>query len=285
MQNAPSDDILIRAEGLSVRYLIRYHKSDVTLRETLVRVLDPRRRAGRGAGQGSSEGAGTGAGTGDGGRWSGEHWALKEVSLTVSAGEVVGFVGRNGSGKTTLLQTLAGVFAPDAGQLERRGEVSCLLSLGAGFNGNLTGRENVFLNGAVLGVPRGKIEARLEEVIAFSDLGNFIDAPVRTYSAGMRSRLGFSIAMLVDPDVVILDEVIRAGDEAFRAKAGNILDRFRDGRKAVLIASHSMDLLRKQCDRVIWLDRGEIRQVGAPDVVVDAYLEDTRNEQSRIGAA
>lgn len=269
MQNSPPSEIVIRAQGLSVRYLIRYHKSDITLRETLVRVFDPRRRR---------DAVGKG-------RWSGEHWALRDVSLTISAGEVVGFVGRNGSGKTTLLQTLAGVFAPDEGQLERFGDVSCLLSLGAGFNGNLTGRENVFLNGAVLGVPREKIESKIDEVIAFSDLGNFIDAPVRTYSAGMRSRLGFSVAMLVDPDVVILDEVIRAGDAAFREKAGNILDRFRDGRKAVLIASHSMDLIRKQCDRVVWLDRGAIRQIGEPGEVVDAYLEDTRVEQSRIGAA
>lgn len=267
---------MIRADSISVQYMIRYHKSDVTLRETVVRALDPRRFRFRSTPAGSHTGNA---------KWTGLHWALRDVTVELRPGEVVGFIGRNGSGKTTLLQALAGVFLPDRGRIESRGEVSCLLSLGAGFNGNLTGRENVYLNGAVLGVPRAKIASSISEVIDFSDLGAFIDAPVRTYSAGMRSRLGFSIAMLVDPDVVILDEVIQAGDAAFRQKAGTILDRFRDGRKAVLIASHSMDLIRKQCDRVFWLDRGEVRMDGAPEAVTAAYLEDSRREQGRLGAS
>jgi teichoic acid transport system ATP-binding protein len=263
-----SQDFVIRAEAVSVRYLIRYHKSDVTLRETVVRTLDPRRFTGRRKNP----------------RWSGVHWALRDVSVSLGPGDVVGFIGRNGSGKTTLLQALSGVFLPDHGRVESRGEISCLLSLGAGFNGNLTGRENVYLNGAVLGVPRAKIASKIEDVVEFSELGEFIDAPFRTYSAGMRSRLGFSIAMLVDPDVVILDEVIQAGDAAFREKAGTMLDRFRDGRKAVLIASHSMSLIRDQCDRVVWLDRGEIRMEGDPESVTTAYLEASKREKGRLGA-
>lgn len=269
-------EILIQAESVSVEYLIRFHRSDVTLRETLTQSLDLR-RFGRAKVESGGD-SGRAPGTED------RHVAIQDVSLTLRAGEVVGFIGRNGSGKTTLLQTLAGVFLPDRGSVATRGEIACLLSLGAGFNGNLTGLENIYLNGAVLGVPRARIDSSLSEVIAFSDLGAFIDAPVRTYSAGMRSRLGFSVAILVNPDVVILDEVIRAGDAAFRAKAGNILDRFRNEQKAVVIASHSMELIEKQCDRVIWLDQGRIRMEGAPEVVVQAYLEDSRLEAGRLGA-
>jgi ABC-type polysaccharide/polyol phosphate transport system ATPase subunit len=266
MTSATPNDVVILAEAISVQYMIRYYRSDVTLRETMVHALDPR-QWGRG-----------------GARWSARHWAIRDVSFSLRAGEIAGFIGRNGSGKTTLLQTIAGVFRPDRGRLVRQGDIACLLSLGAGFNGNLTGRENVYLNGAVLGVPRRTIKGAIDEVVEFSDLGPFIDAPVRTYSAGMRSRLGFSIAMLVDPDVVILDEVIGAGDAAFRAKAGNMLDRFRDRNKTVLIASHSMDLIRKQCDRVYWLDRGALRMEGTATEVTDAYLEDSRREKDRLGA-
>jgi ABC-type polysaccharide/polyol phosphate transport system ATPase subunit len=267
MSSANPDNVVIRAESISVQYMIRYYRSYVTLRETFMKALDPRRGA-----QGRS-------------RWTAKHWAIRDVSFALRAGEVAGFIGRNGSGKTTLLQTVAGVLQPDRGRLTRRGEVSCLLSLGAGFNATLTGRENVFLNGTILGVPQQKIEESIEEVIDFSDLGSFIDAPVRTYSSGMVSRLGFSIAMLADPDVVILDEVIRAGDAAFREKAGNFLDRFRGQHKTVLIASHSMDLIQKQCDRVFWLDRGQLRMEGDPREVSEAYLEASRREKSRLGTS
>ncbi len=262
-----ADDVILEADRISVRYTIRYQRANVTLRETLVHALDPRRLTRR-AGASRTQ----------------HHWALRDVSVALRRGEVVGVIGRNGAGKTTLLQTLAGVFLPDEGRLVRRGRVSCLLSLGAGFNGNLTGRENVFLNGAVLGIAGARIADQLDSVIAFSDLGPFIDAPVRTYSAGMRARLAFSVALLVDPDVVILDEILRVGDAAFREKAGSILDRFRAGGKAILIASHSMDIVRRHCDRVLWLDRGAIRASGAPAEITGAYLEDARREQDRLGA-
>ncbi|MBY0399332.1 ABC transporter ATP-binding protein, partial [Myxococcota bacterium] len=189
---------VIEAERIGVRYVVHHQRANATLRATLVETLDPRRWH-----------AAVEA------RRAHVHWALRDVSFALARGEVVGVIGRNGAGKTTLLQTLAGVFLPDEGRLVRRGEVSCLLSLGAGFNGHLSGRENVYLNGAVLGIARARIAERLDEVIEFSDLAAFIDAPVRTYSAGMRARLGFSVALLVDPDVVILDEILRVGDAAF----------------------------------------------------------------------
>ncbi|MFO0689648.1 MAG: ABC transporter ATP-binding protein [Myxococcota bacterium] len=258
----------IEALRIGVRYVVRHQRANATLRAALVETFDPRRwRAAAEA------------------RRVHDHWALREVSLELARGEVLGVIGRNGAGKTTLLQTLAGVFLPDEGRLVRRGEVSCLLSLGAGFNGNLSGRENVYLNGAVLGIPRRRIDERLESVVAFSDLAAFIDAPVRTYSAGMRARLGFSVALLVDPDVVILDEILRVGDAAFREKAGSILERFRGAGKSIVLASHSMDIVRRHCDRVLWLDRGRIRAVGAPPEIAAAYLEDARREQDRLGAA
>ena len=267
MTTTNPDDIAICAENISVRYMIRYYRSYVTLRETIMKAIDPRHRRDRRS------------------RWSAAHWAIRNVSFSLRAGEVAGFIGRNGSGKTTLLQTLAGIFQPDEGRLVCRGDLSCLLSLGAGFNPTLTGRENVYLNGAILGVSNQKVKDSIDEVIDFSDLGSFIDAPVRTYSAGMVSRLGFSVAMLVDPDIVVLDEVIRAGDAAFREKAGNFLDRFKDRGKTVLIASHSMDLIRDRCDRVFWLDRGEVRMEGDPQDVTAAYLADAAHEKSRLGAA
>jgi lipopolysaccharide transport system ATP-binding protein len=260
-------DVLIDARRIAVRYRVRHAQANTTLRGALVERLALPRRA-------SALRARTVV-----------HPALDDVSLVLRRGETLGVIGRNGAGKTTLLQALAGVFLPDAGRVVRRGEVACLLSLGAGFNGNLTGRENVFLNGAVLGIGRARIEAGLAEVIAFSDLGAFVDAPVRTYSAGMRARLAFSVALLVDPDVVILDEILRVGDAAFRAKAGSILDRFRSGRKAIVLASHSMDIVRRHCDRVLWLDRGRIRAEGSPAEITQAYLEDARREQDRLGAS
>lgn len=267
-QRAASERALIEAERIGVRYVVRHQRANATLRAALVERFDPRRwRAAPEMRRGQT------------------HWALREVSLRLGRGEVVGVVGRNGAGKTTLLQTLAGVFLPDEGRLVRRGSVSCLLSLGAGFNGNLSGRENVYLNGAVLGIARARIAERIDEVIAFSDLADFIDAPVRTYSAGMRARLGFSVALLVDPEVVILDEILRVGDAAFREKAGSILDRFRAGGKSIVLASHSMEIVRRHCDRVLWLDRGRVRAEGPPEEIISAYIADARQEQDRLGAA
>jgi len=244
----------IIARDAWIKYVIRYHRADVTLRETLFRQFD--RVIGRGEPRDSDV-----------------FWSLRGVSLTVRPGEVIGVIARNGSGKTTLLKTFAGIIAPDRGEVRVRGKAVCLLSFGAGFNANLSGRENIFLNGTLLGLRRQVLKERMDEIIEFSELGDFIHAPVRTYSTGMRSRLGFAIAVHVDPDVLILDEVLRAGDAHFQAKAGSLLERFKRKDKTIVIASHSMELVRDSCSRAIWMDQGEIRAAGEPKQVAAEYLE------------
>jgi ABC-type polysaccharide/polyol phosphate transport system ATPase subunit len=246
----------VLAEDLAVAFLIRYHRTEVTLRETFVRMLGRFSRN-----------------RGENGRWSQKFWALRGINLAVYPGEVVGLIGRNGSGKTTLLKALAGILGADRGRVEVRGKVGCLMSFGVGFKPNLSGRENAFINGLILGLKRREVAERLDKIIEFSELGDFIDAPVRTYSAGMRGRLGFSIAIHIDPDVLLLDEVLTVGDAAFKAKAGSILDRFREQGKTVLIATHGIDLVRRRCTRAVWLDAGQVRMDGQVREVTRAYAQ------------
>lgn len=247
-------------------FLIRYHRAEITMRESFVRILDRLHRNGDRAG-----------------RWSQVFWALRDVNLRAYPGEVVGIVGPNGSGKSTLLRTLGGILGADRGRVEVRGRVGCLMSFGVGFRPNLSGRENVFINGSILGLSQREVAERLDRIIEFSELGDFIDAPVRTYSSGMKGRLGFSIAIHIDPDVLLLDEILTVGDAAFRAKAGSILDRFKGSDKTVIIASHSMGLIEKRCTRAIWLDKGRIRMDGAPGEVAKAYLSDSGAPPTPVG--
>jgi len=254
-QRVASGDLpTIRAVDVGVKFLIRYHRAEVTLRETFVRLIHLISFAGQ-----------------RDPRWMQEFWALRNIDFEAYPGDVVGIVGRNGSGKSTLLRTLAGICEADCGHVEVRGKVGCLLSFGVGFNPNLSGRENIYLNGSVLGLRRREIDERFADIVEFCELGQFIDAPVRTYSAGMRGRLGFSIAIHIDPDVLLIDEVLSIGDSAFRAKAGSILDRFRNSNKTVVIATHSMNLVREACNKAIWLHDGEIRAAGNPEEVIAAY--------------
>ncbi len=258
----------VSADDVWVRFLIRYYRREVTLRETLVRLLD------RPRGNGHSHG-----------RWRGVFWALRGVSLVIRPGETVGIIGPNGSGKTTLLKTLAGILGADRGRVTVRGRVGCLLSFGVGFNAALTGRENVYLNGSLLGLSRRVIDERYEKIVAMSELGEFIDAPVRTYSAGMRGRLGFSIAVHIDPDVLMLDEVLGVGDAAFRAKTGTILEHLKRGHKTIVMASHDMNLVRDVCDRAVWLEQGQVRLEGPPAEVVRAYLKSTQGPLTATGGS
>lgn len=200
--------------------------------------------------------------------------ALKSISFDAVCGEVLGIVGRNGSGKSTLLRTLAGVFAPDSGTIDLKGNSISLLSLGTGFQPEITGRENIMLNGLLLGFTEKQIMEKSNEIIAFSELGKFIDMPVRTYSSGMTSKLAFSITAILETDIILVDEVLSVGDSKFRKKSYQKMRQLiEDENRTALIVSHQENTLRDLCDRVLWLHDGEIRELGEAAAVLDHYQE------------
>jgi len=212
--------------------------------------------------------------------------ALRGVSFEVAAGSTFGVVGRNGSGKSTMLKLIAGIGRPTAGTVDVKGRVSALIELGAGFHPEISGRENVFINGMMLGLSKREIGNRFDEIVAFAELEEFIDAPVKTYSSGMYMRLGFAVAINVDPDVLIVDEVLAVGDEAFAHKCFDKLAEFRRRGRTVLLVTHSLDLVTRLCDEALWLDTGVIREQGDPKRIVDAYLMDVaRGENEAMGRA
>ena len=212
--------------------------------------------------------------------------ALKGVTFDVAKGRTFGIVGRNGSGKSTMLKLIAGIGRPTDGAVNVQGRVSALIELGAGFHPEISGRENVFINGMMLGLTKRDIASRFNDIVAFAELEDFIDEPVKTYSSGMYLRLGFAVAIHVDPDVLLVDEVLAVGDEAFTHKC---LDRFADLRRrgrTVLLVTHSLDLVTRFCDEALWLDGGLVRVQGDPRRVVDAYLLDVaRSEDEALGRA
>lgn len=200
-------------------------------------------------------------------------WALKDVSLNIQRGEVFGFVGVNGAGKSTLLKVVARVLHPTEGRVIVRGRVAPLLELGAGFHPELTGRENIFLNGAFLGFSHQEMLAKFDEIVDFSELGQFIDAPIRTYSSGMYGRLGFAVATASEPEVLIVDEILGVGDEAFQKKCAMRMESFRKSGAAILLVSHSMATIESMCQRAAWLDHGILKTVGEPNQVIQAYRQ------------
>lgn len=200
-----------------------------------------------------------------------EFWALKDVSFEVGKGEVLGIIGHNGAGKSTLLKAISGILKPTEGQVTVRGIVVPMLELGSGFDFDLTGRENVFLNGAILGYSEGFLKEKYDEIAAFSGLGQFIDLPLRNYSSGMVMRLAFSVATVVNPDILIVDEILAVGDADFQAKSKKRMLELMGGGTTVLFVSHSLDHIRDMCGRVLWLDRGEIKMLGETEEVCDAY--------------
>ena len=201
-------------------------------------------------------------------------WALRDVDLVCHEGEIVGVVGPNGAGKSTLCLVLSRILEPDEGTAHVRGHVSTLLSLGAGFNRELSGRENILLNAAFLGIPRKEIALRMQAIIDFADLGEFIDQPIRFYSNGMRSRLGFAIATSLDPEILVLDEVLSVGDRAFRAKSQARMQELMARSRLIVIVSHATSFLRSVCTRCLWLERGQVRAFGEAGTVLDAYEQE-----------
>jgi len=204
-------------------------------------------------------------------RWFNEFHALAGVDFEVHKGETVGIMGRNGSGKSTLLQIICGTLAPSSGEVVVNGRVAALLELGAGFNPEFTGRENVFLNGTLLGLSRNEIEARLDDMLAFADIGEFVDQPVKSYSSGMYIRLAFAVAIHVSPDILVVDEALSVGDEAFQRKCFARIEKIRNDGATILFVSHSAGTILELCNRAVMLDRGELLAVGAPKEVVSRY--------------
>jgi len=200
-----------------------------------------------------------------------EFWALKDVSFEVKKGEMVGIIGRNGSGKSTLLQIIAGTLMPTSGQVKVNGRVAALLELGSGFNPEFTGRENVFLNGAILGISREEMESRFNEIAAFADIGDFIDQPVKTYSSGMYIRLAFAVAISVEPDILIVDEALAVGDGRFQLKCFERIKALKEAGTTILLVSHDLQSVRQFCDVAILLDKGVLLETGVPNIIVNHY--------------
>lgn len=197
--------------------------------------------------------------------------ALDNVSLEVKKGEVMGIVGRNGAGKSTLLKVISGILKPTQGNISIKGNIVPMLELGSGFDPDLTGRENVYLNGSILGYSEDFLKSKYEEIVEFSELGRFIDVPIRNYSSGMLMRLAFSIAAVVNPEILIVDEILAVGDENFQAKSKARMLEMMGGGTTVLFVSHSLEQIREMCDRVVWLEGGKIKMIGHAGEVCNAY--------------
>ena len=198
-------------------------------------------------------------------------YALKDVSLEVERGEVLGIVGRNGSGKSTLLKVISGIYKPTEGRAVSAGRVAPMLELGSGFDPELTGVENIFLNGAILGFDEKHLKAKYDEILDFSELGEFIYQPLKTYSSGMVMRLAFSVATMVEPEILIVDEILAVGDSAFQRKSFERMMQIIRGGTTVLFVSHNMEQIRELCTKVMWLDRGQVKDIGPMEDVCDRY--------------
>jgi len=245
----PTGEIAIRAQNLGVRYNLNLTKK-TKLRTTFANLLDPRRRH------------------------AGHFWALRGVDFTVQRGEAVGIVGPNGSGKSTMLLALAGILQPTEGLVEINGHVSTLLSLNAGFDAELTGRENIALAGALMGIEEHVMEEITPGIIQFANIGAFINAPLKTYSSGMRARVGFAIATAVDPDILLLDEVLQTGDNQFKQKSRRRIAEVLRTAKAVVMVTHDMSWITAFCTRAILMDKGRIVADGNPEEIADMHEKD-----------
>jgi ABC-type polysaccharide/polyol phosphate transport system ATPase subunit len=203
-----------------------------------------------------------------------DFWALRDVSFEVPVGSTFGLMGRNGSGKSTLLKCLAKILYPDGGSISSHGKVASLLEVGSGFHPELSGRENVFLNGSILGMSKKQITQKFDEIVDFSGVRRFIDQPVKNYSSGMYVRLGFAVAINVNPDILVVDEILAVGDAAFQAKCKQKFADMRTEGKTVILVTHSMGNIREMCDHAAWLDGGQLRAAGPVQGVIEAYSRD-----------
>lgn len=206
-----------------------------------------------------------------------DFWALSDVSFTVKKGEVIGFIGSNGAGKSTLLKIVAGVMKPTKGKILVGGNVCPMIELGAGFDLQLTARENIYLNGAVMGYSKDFINSKFDEIVEFSELKDFLDVPVQNFSSGMIARLAFSIATVVDPEILIVDEILSVGDIAFQSKSEKKMMSMINGGTTVLFVSHSLEQIKKMCDRVVWLDHGVVQKIGGKEIC-DEYKKYMENK-------
>ena len=200
-------------------------------------------------------------------------WALKNVNVEIKKGEVVGIVGTNGAGKSTLLKVVSGVYKPTEGSVETNGKISPMIELGAGFDGELTARENIYLNGAILGYSKPFIDEKFEDIVEFSELRNFLDVPVKNFSSGMTAKLAFSISTIVDPEILIVDEILSVGDIKFQQKSKKKMMSMIKGGTTVLYVSHSLDAIKSICTKVIWLDHGEVKMIGDTKTVCKEYYD------------
>lgn len=200
--------------------------------------------------------------------------AVKDISFEVEKGQILGIIGKNGSGKSTLLKALANIFSPDSGVIDLHGNTVSLLAIGVGFQPRLTGRENIYLSGLLLGFSKKQIDEKIKDIISFADLGDFIDRPVKTYSSGMHSKLAFSITAILETDIMLIDEVLSVGDAKFKKKSYNKMEELiNDDKRTVLIVSHSLGTLKKLCNKVLWLHEGRIKKIGDSEEIINEYEE------------
>lgn len=249
-ENNVDNDVMIDAKNISMKFNLGIEKG-FSIKQFFVDLLSFKRRK----------------------KVKNDFYALTDVNFQVKRGEVIGLIGSNGAGKSTLLKVVAGVMKPTKGKIEVKGNVCPMIELGAGFDYDLTARENIYLNGAILGYSKEFIEKKFNEIIDFSELSDFLDVPVKNFSSGMIARLAFSIATIVDPEVLIVDEILSVGDLAFQQKSEEKMKSMIGGGTTVLYVSHSIDSIKSLCDRVIWLEHGKIVEIGDPRVVCKKYQE------------
>ncbi|MHB1130990.1 MAG: ABC transporter ATP-binding protein [Chloroflexota bacterium] len=240
-------EVALALEGVSKRFVIHHEKAR-SFQDTLVNFFQRR--------NGTTE----------------EFWALRDVTFSVAEGETLALIGRNGSGKSTILKLITRILKPSTGTITVRGRVSALVELGAGFHPDLTGRENIYLNGSIMGFSRQEMASKFDEIVDFAEMGRFIDTAVKHYSSGMYARLGFAVAVSVDPEILIIDEVLSVGDEHFKNKCLVRIQDFKSRGKTILFVSHAMETVTSLCDRAVWLDGGHVLADGPVRSVVDGYL-------------